>query len=148
MASLWSTVQELPLLLCCCLLQLCCCSPRRGTTLCQLCVMLMLMHPSALFTALDSRPIRSSRDGYVATACHGSLLQMRLYMHMYGWRVLAYRSLLILSNSSCHRHKVRQAPQGLENMKFAIESTGCENDVLAKSIEDCTEPSLLNSSNK
>ena len=41
-----------------------------------------------------------------------------------------------------HRHKVRQAPQGLENMKFAIESTGCENDVLTKSIEDCTEPSL------
>ena len=28
--------------------------------------MLMLMHPSALFTALDSRPIRSSRDGYDA----------------------------------------------------------------------------------
>ena len=28
--------------------------------------MLMLMHLSALFTALDSRPIRSSRDGYDA----------------------------------------------------------------------------------
>ena len=47
-----------------------------------------------------------------------------------------------------HRHKVRQAPQGLENMKFAIESTGCENDVLTKSIEGCTEPSLLNSSKR
>ena len=45
---------------------------------------LMLMLLSALFTALDSRPIRSSRDGYVAAACHGSLSQMLLYMHMYG----------------------------------------------------------------
>ena len=53
--------------------------------------------------------------------------------------------LLDISNRSL---KVRQAPQGLENMKFAIENTGCENDVLTKSIEGCTEPSLLKSSNK
>ena len=43
---------------------------------------LMLMLVSALFTALDSRPIRSSRDGYDATACHGSLVLCILYLHV------------------------------------------------------------------
>ena len=45
---------------------------------------LMLMLLSALFTALDSRPIRLSEDGYVATACHGLLFTNALYVHMYG----------------------------------------------------------------
>ena len=109
---------------------------RQGVALpCDSCIMLILSFRRRFSLALYSRPIRLSEDGYVAAACHG-LLFTHAAVHAYVRLVVA------------HRHKVRQAPQGLENMKFAIESTGCENDVLTKSIEGCTEPSLLNSSNR
>ena len=109
---------------------------RQGVALpCDSCYHAYAKLPSALFTCarLKAYPFEQRR-----LRCRGMsrLALTNAAVHAYVRLVVA------------HRHKVRQAPQGLENMKFAIESTGCESDVLTKSIEGCTEPSLLNSSNK
>ena len=124
-ASLWETSAELPLLSCCCLLQLLPLLVKAWHYLATAVIMLILSFRTRFSIALYSRPIRLSEDGYVAAACHGLLFTNA--------SVRAYVRLVV-----AHRHKVRQAPQGLENMKFAIESTSCENDIFATSISDCT----------
>ena len=109
---------------------------------------LLLATAMLLLTKAWHYPVSAMRDAYAyASVCafHCARLkaypfeQRRLRCHgmsrlaLYRCSVRAYVRLVV-----AHRHKVRQAPQGLENMKFAIESTGCENDVLTKSNEDCS----------